>query len=352
MRLVVVMLCTVVGVCSVAQCDEATSETSVPLSAQNAASKANTLNNLNLATEPPKVKFQNTTYDLGDIKPESKNVATYTFTNVGKGKLKILDIQKTCGCTPFELAKREYLPGESGTLKVEYQATKQAGAVLKHLYVMTDDSENSKVEIVLKSNIVIAVAVEPRKLNLSLVAPDVNAPTITIHSKDNKAFSIKNIESTGNTITADFDPNASATNFVLKPKVNMEVLKNNLNGFLKLHITHPDIDELIIGYTTPPEIEPQPATLIIRNAVPLKTQGRELWIKDNYNRPFEIESVSSKNGCIKVVRQEKLGDIYKLTLEITPPEHQKTISFSDTLTVHIKGGNACEVSCRGLFQKG
>jgi hypothetical protein len=347
MRLMVGMLYVLFGICGIARCSEVVSTPA----AEKPVSVTNVPQSPNQPAELPRIKFKNTEYDLGDIKPESKNVASYTFTNVGKVNLKILDIQKTCGCTPFELAKREYLPGESGTLKVEYQATKQASAVSKHLYVMTDDPDNSKVQITLKGNIVIAVAVEPKTLQLSLAAPDANAVPITIYSKDNKAFSIKSIESTGNTITADFDPNVSAAKFVIKPRVDMEKLKTNLGGFFKLHITHPDIDELIIGYKTPPEVEAQPTTLIIRAAVPFKPQERELWLKDNYSRPFEIESVASKSGYIKVLKQESFSNMYKLTLEITPPELPKTPVFSDTLTIHIKDGSTVEVTCKGLYQK-
>jgi hypothetical protein len=300
---------------------------------------------------PPQIKFENTTVDLGDIKPESKNVANYTFTNVGKGTLKIIDIVKTCGCTPFELTKREYAPGESGTIKVEYQANKAGGSVVKHLYVMTDDPNNQRIEIVLKANIVLLVAVEPETMQLSLEAADAGAPAITIYSKDNEAFSIKSVESSGDTVTADFDPNISAKKFVIKPKVDIGKLKNNLNGYVKFNITHSTIDVVTVYYTAMPEFEMQPASLIIRAAVPLKAENRELWVKSNYGKPFEIESVTSKNGHIKVLKQEKLEGLYKLTLQITPPEPQKIMFFSDILTVRIKGGTSLDVNCRGFYKK-
>jgi hypothetical protein len=302
-------------------------------------------------TDQPRIKFESTTFDMGQIKPESKNLATYTFTNVGKSTLKILDIQKTCGCTPFELAKREYAPGESGTLKVEYQATKQASEVLKHLYVTTNDPDDSKIQITLKGLIVIQVGFEPSRLKLSLDSPDANVPTITLFSKNDKPFAIKSIESVGNTISADFDPNKSATKFVIKPRVDLEKLKYNLNGFLKFHVTHPDIDEVIIGYMTPPEVETQPATIIVRPAEPNKAIQRELYVKSNYNRPFEIESITSKSGHVTVLQQEKLNNEVRLVLEVTPPDLKKAVLFSDVLTIKTKAGTSVEVNCRGFYSR-
>ncbi|MDO8302758.1 MAG: DUF1573 domain-containing protein, partial [Sedimentisphaerales bacterium] len=213
---------------------------------------------------PPQIKFESITVDLGAIKPESKNVANYTFSNVGKGTLKIIDIVKTCGCTPFELTKREYAPGESGTIKVDYQAAKAGGTVLKHLFVMSDDPNNPRQEITLKANVVLQVMIEPQTMQLSLEAQDANAPVITISSKDNKPFTIKSVESTNNTITAAIDPNTSAAKFVVTLKVDKEKLKTNLNGYVKFNITHPDLDVVSVTYTAMPEFEAQPAALIIR----------------------------------------------------------------------------------------
>lgn len=301
---------------------------------------------------PPQIKFESTTVDLGDIKPESKNIANYTFSNVGKGAMKILDIVKTCGCTVPELAKREYAPGESGTIKVEYQSTKAGGSVLKHLFVMSDDPCNPKQEITLKANVVLQVIVEPQTMNLSLESPDGNAPAITIASKDGKAFTIKGVESTNNAITADIDPNASAAKFVIQPKVDVAKLKTNLNGYVKFNITHPDIDVVSVTYTALAEFEVQPAAIIIRNAIPQKIEERELWVRNNYNKPFEIESVTSKNGYITVSKEEKLTNLYKMTLTITPPEMQKIMFFSDVLTVRIKNGGTLDITCRGFYKRG
>jgi hypothetical protein len=301
---------------------------------------------------PPQIQFKNAAVDLGNIKPESKNVANYTFTNVGKGTLKILDIVKTCGCTPFELTKREYAPGESGTIKVEYQATKAGGTVLKHLFVMSNDPNNPRQELTLKANVVLQVVIEPQTMQLSLDAADANVPAITIYSKDNKPFTIKGIESSGNAVTAQIDPNASAAKFVIQPKVDLAKLKTNLNGYVKFNITHPDIDMVTVTYTAMAEFEAQPASLILRNATPQKIEERELWVKNNYNKPFEIESVVSKNGYVKVSKEEKLNSVYKLKLEITPPEMQKTMFFSDVLTVRIKNGGTLDITCRGFYKRG
>ncbi|MDO8303860.1 MAG: hypothetical protein Q7T18_11520, partial [Sedimentisphaerales bacterium] len=90
---------------------------------------------------------------------------------------------------------------------------------------------------------------------------------------------------------------------------------------------------------------------IIRAATPLKAEERELWVKNNYNKAFEIESVKSMSGYVKVAKQEKLNNMYKLTLQITPPELQKMMFFSDVITIRIKGGGSLEINCRGFYRR-
>ena len=250
-----------------------------------------------------------------------------------------------------ELTKRDYMPGESGTIKVDFQASKIGGPVTKHLYVMSNDPNQKRIEILIKANVVVPIEVEPKTMQLSLDEADANVSEIRIYSKNNRPFSITRVESTNSAITADIDPNASESNFVIKPKVDMEKLKTNLNGYIKFHLAKSDIDEVTINYTTLAEFEIQPGALIIRSATPKQSERRELWVKSNYNKAFEIDSVSSKNGYIKMLEKEKLNNMYKVTLEITPPELQKIMFFNDTLTINIKNAKPLEIVCRGFFKR-
>lgn len=43
--------------------------------------------------------------------------ATYRFTNLGKDPVSLVEITPSCGCVATEVAKLDYAPGESGTIK-------------------------------------------------------------------------------------------------------------------------------------------------------------------------------------------------------------------------------------------
>jgi hypothetical protein len=72
----------------------------------------------------PRISFEKTVCDLGDVGWGTKNTCEFKFTNTGQALLKIGKIKRTCGCTVFELDRKEYTPGRTGTIKVIYTAGK------------------------------------------------------------------------------------------------------------------------------------------------------------------------------------------------------------------------------------
>ena len=303
-----------------------------------------------IPSEPPKIAFEKKLYDFGNVGPKTKNIGEFHFKNVGTGLLKITSVKKTCGCTPFTLAKKEYAPGEAGVLKFEYNASSSRGKSTKHIYVNSNDKKNPKVPLTIKANIILKVEVKPEKINLALRKENAGASEIVIKSSDGKPFAITEFKSTGNAITADFNPAEESTEFVLVPKVDMEKLKNNLSGKINVRLTHPECDNVSITYKTPAEFESVPKAIIVTNAEPLKPVQRELWIKNNYGDQFEVESAASKKGFIKLLSMEKIDNKIKLNLEVLPPEIQANVLFfSDTLSVNIKGADKVEINCRGFY---
>jgi len=72
----------------------------------------------------PRISFEKTVFDLGDVGQGTKNTCEFKFTNTGQALLKIGKIKRTCGCTVFELDRKEYTPGQKGTIRVSYIAGK------------------------------------------------------------------------------------------------------------------------------------------------------------------------------------------------------------------------------------
>jgi len=302
----------------------------------------------------PKITFEKVVHNFGEIGPGTKNPCEFKFTNTGDALLKIKRVQATCGCTAAELTKRKYAPGESGSLKVTYKAGRQGGKTSKRVYVFSNDTAKPKVALTIKGMIGMKVLHKPERLKLSLKAENGGCPAITLTSIDNQPFAVRSFRSPRNCITAAFDSSKRATKVVLKPRVDVEKLKKNLNGRITIGLTHPKCNMVTVPFNTLARFKITPPSLITRDAKPEKPIKKELWILNNYDEDFEVESASSKNGIVKVLSQQKVGKRYKFELEITPPaaEDKTTVlTFTDVFYVNIKGGEELKINCRGFYSR-
>lgn len=300
----------------------------------------------------PVIKFESTTHNFGNIQPKSINRCKFKFKNAGDGILEIKKIRSTCGCTVPDLKKKKYAPGESGEINVSFRAGISTGPTQKHLYVLSNDKKHPSVTLTIKATIAKVVDYKPEILNLSLKKGNAGCPEITIQSLDGKEFSITQFKSSPDCIVADFDPSRKATKLVLKPQVDLQKLKQYLNGTVRIYLDHPDCSLVTIRFSTPPEFKTRPPTILIFEAEPNKPVVREgVWLLNNYNEDFEIESTSSKQGFVKVVSSQKVDKSrHKFKLEITPPEQQgNEKSFNDDFIIKIKGGQQVKISCRGFY---
>jgi hypothetical protein len=303
-------------------------------------------------TGNPVITFDTNTHDFGEVGPGTKHTFIYKFHNAGDATLKISEVKSPCGCTIPTLDKKEYAPGEPGEINVTYTAVPMTLPVTKHVYVVSNDKKTPEFELVLKAISVPKVRIQPDNLQLSLHDANGGMPELTLTSTDGQPFSIKSFSSLGEAITADIDPNAKATKFTLKPRVDMEKLRVNLSGSVTMELTHPDCTTVQANYTAKSDYETQPAIFYLQKAQVGKVESKELWVISNYDQSFEIESITSEKGSMKVASQEKQGNKYRLMVEITPPAAANAARFFlDNLIIKIKNGPTMKVRCNAWLER-
>lgn len=300
-----------------------------------------------------RIAFEKVTHDFGVISPETQNLCEFKFKNTGDGTLKIQEVTKDCGCTPFELNKTEYAPGESGILKVNYVTDTQLGPAQKELTIHSNDIKNPEVVLAVKATIASKIDYEPKTFNLVLKGENAGCPPLIITSVDDQPFAITYIRSTSDCITADFDPSVESTRFELQPKVNMAALETVLNGTVLIGLTHPECKEIAVGMRTKPRFTMIPKSLYIRNAAPKTIVRKRLRIINNYGEAFTLENPISKNGSIYVANINAIPDLgYELELEITPPATEDTRKvFSEELSLDLSNGLKMNIPCN-IFYSG
>lgn len=311
-------------------------------------------------TTGPIMTFEKKIHDFGEVGPQSKHTCEFRFKNTGTGVLKVKkEIDSTCGCTVPVLSKTQYAPGDEGVIHVTYVASTPGGPATKSFLVYSNDkSQGGAVRLTIRATIVERVAYEPRQLILRLKGPDTGCPPITVRSLDHKSFAVTRILSSGGTLTADCDPSLQATEFTFRPALDLQQLQKYPTGTLLLTLTHPECEEVRLGYQILPEFEFRPPSIMLLNVEPNRPVVREVWLANNYGEDFEIASCTSTARLVEVIEKEKVisenpkSFRYRLRLSLTPPPLSGAQrAFGDTLTIRLTDGNTLPLPCR-IFSSG
>ena len=70
--------------------------------------------------------------------------AGYSFTNESDQVVTIESVRSSCGCTVPELKKRDYAPGESGTIEAVFSFGTRTGLQRKTISVVTDEAGSDR----------------------------------------------------------------------------------------------------------------------------------------------------------------------------------------------------------------
>jgi hypothetical protein len=320
-----------------------------------------------LAAEGPRITLEETAHDFGEIGPGTSHEAEFKFTNTGNAPLIVTQVRSCCGVVTKGVKNgQRYAPGRSGVLEIEYQAAVLPGDMKRNLYIYCNDPTQSLVPLTVQAKIMRRIEVEPRSLKLFLKRENAGAGDIKLKSLDGRPFAIKDFRATANTITAEFDPEIEATEFVLDPKADMEKLERNLRGQIRITLTHPETKEVALLYDVLPEFTVTPPQIMLFDLQPGKTVRREIWILGNYKEDFEIESVSSQKGYLELAESEKVKGSartvtpgvlddrvvtrYQLAVDITPPAEKTGTVLSDELHIKIADGETVRITCRGFYR--
>ena len=301
----------------------------------------------------PRITFESTVYDFGEVGLETENKGQYKFTNTGVDVLEIVKVAKCCGVVAeLENGKKEYKPGESGVINLKWESGPLPSIMQKEIVVHSNDNSMPQLRLTLKAKVAEKVTCSPDRLRLFLGEENAACPAVEVKSIDGKPFSITKFVSTGDCITTDYDFSIEAPKHVLNLKVDMDKLADNMKGRISISVNHPNAKTATVLFDVLPKFTVSMPLIIIFNAEPGKTVTRTLSVQNNYHKKFDIESASSRDGTVKVMSQEEISDGYQLQVEITPPAlAEGQIKYSDLFTITIKDGEELVIPCNLYYSK-
>jgi hypothetical protein len=85
----------------------------------------------------PKIVFNKTIHDFGELIQNAPAVCEFKFYNKGKSPLIVLNVHASCGCTIPSWSSEPIMPGDSGVIRVKYSTAAQ-GAIDKLIDVSSN----------------------------------------------------------------------------------------------------------------------------------------------------------------------------------------------------------------------
>ena len=101
----------------------------------------------------PQLTFENEVYDYGTVEQHSnKRTATFRYKNTGSETLVLSRVKVSCGCMNAKYSLEPVLPGEYGTITVDYD-TKRVGPFNKSITITSNDPERPTMMLRLKGKV-------------------------------------------------------------------------------------------------------------------------------------------------------------------------------------------------------
>lgn len=95
------------------------------------------------STNVPRLVFDYTEFDFGDISDQKIVSHTFSFTNSGKAPLVIAHVRGTCGCTVPHWPAEPVPPGGNGSIEVRFDPSGKTGLQSKPVIITANTLPNT-----------------------------------------------------------------------------------------------------------------------------------------------------------------------------------------------------------------
>jgi len=98
-----------------------------------------------VASKFPKIEFNESEHDFGEIEKGTPVETTFSYKNVGEAPLVITDIKSSCGCTvPKDWSREPLAPGETAEFSVKFNGS-GANKISKTITVTANTEKGSEI---------------------------------------------------------------------------------------------------------------------------------------------------------------------------------------------------------------
>lgn len=272
--------------------------------------------------QTPKIVFEETEHDFGEI-PQGSNVTyTFTFNNDGEGTLEIGKLKTSCGCTAALASRDKLEPGDKGEVKVTFTSGKFKGNITKTVTVPSNDPKNPEVALHIKAVVKVDIEITPNSLNFGDMPRGSSATKVlTLTKLDGTKIKIVKIESKSENITASIENETEEkssynVNVTLStgqlPRVFAEKLKIYTDSTIQ------PVLEVFIRARVTGDVVVTPQSIFLGSIIQGETKSSAIIISNGTSAPLKINSIEAKPEYISTSQETlKDGEEYRVTVTLS-----------------------------------
>ncbi len=171
------------------------------------------------AAAEPKIETDRTEINFGQIFQGETITRAFAFRNAGDAPLNIEQVKTSCGCTAALLSNSTLAPGESGEVSTTFDSTRFRGAVVKTIYLYSNDPKQRVIQLHLRGTVQELFRIMPEQFAFGPIPPEKSLEgKVTLTNQSGNPIRITAISTTAPEFTA------RAASMVLSPGQPVDIL--------------------------------------------------------------------------------------------------------------------------------
>jgi hypothetical protein len=243
--------------------------------------------------KPPRVSFDHTTYDLGEIRQGETVEHDFPFRNLGELDLTIDRTRSTPECVVTMPAGRSVRKFTGGVVRAELDTSGHAGELRRTITVYTNDPRKRTVLLRLTGTVVADVAAHPRQLYIGSVIRGALAPrAFTVVSRNESirigAASENNAYVTLRSTASPDSPNAAQ----LELRVTDDAPFGPFDEIIRIPTSSPDqpVLRLRVAGIVRPNVTASPDRLVFGDVPRDGARVRQLLVRNRGHEPVRVKA--------------------------------------------------------------
>ena len=269
----------------------------------------------------PKAVVEKPIIDVGKVKKGEPIRQEFVIRNAGDAPLEITEVKPSCGCTVTEF-DAVIAPGARGRVTAVVKTDAFGGGIAKSVTVFTNDTDNPKINLVIKALIHEAVIARPGYARFMTVqGQPVESSVQTVSSTDGVTFRVLSVASPYPFVKATHreDP-GEAGRWRVEVSLDREAPAGPLADYLLVRTDHPEQPEVKIAVSglVRPTIAVAPKVADFGRREVSEPQSKSLEVKNLGSAAVQLtEATSDVAGLEAVIEPVEEGRHYRIQLTLT-----------------------------------